>query len=384
MKAEARIHTSVIHLRTHSPFFATLALYARFEAAPDQIATAATNGQDIFYNSRFIEGLNTAQVHGLLLHEVLHAALLHVSRRKERDPLLWNVAADIVVNGIIVQFNDNLQAAYRGNVPPTPFALPPGALREPKIEHLGVEEIYELLLKDAESYQDFAAFDLMADGEAISEAQRKALETYWQEAQQRALAVQRTSDRGGLPLGLEREFECLHAAQFDWRSYLWRYFVQTPTDFVGFDRRFVGRGLYLDSLEGESVKIYIAIDTSGSIQPEHLQIFLSEVQGILSAYPHLHCQLFYTDAEVYGPFAIESDRPLPQPIGGGGTSFIPFFAKIDALHDPFQTGVCVYLTDGFGQFPTEIPALNVLWVSPPGGLALDRFPFGEAIRLLQS
>jgi predicted metal-dependent peptidase len=384
VKAEARIHASVIHLRTHSPFFATLALYARFQSAADDIATAATNGQDIFYNPEFIEKLNTAQVHGLLLHEVLHAALLHVSRRRERDPLLWNVAADIVVNGIIVQFNNDLQSSYKGNVPPTPFALPLGALREPEIEHLGVEEIYELLLKDADQYQDFAALDLVADSDALSEERRKTLETYWQEAQQRAIAVQRTSGRGGLPLGLEREFECLRAAQLDWRSYLWRYLVQTPSDFVGFDRRFVGRGLYLESLEGELVDIYIAIDTSGSIQPEHLQIFLSEVQGILSAYPHLRCQLFYADAEVYGPFDLENNRSLPKPVGGGGTSFVPFFTKIAALHDPFRTGVCVYLTDGFGQFPAELPALSVLWVSPSGGLALERFPFGEAVRLLQS
>ena len=42
-------------------------------------------------------------------------------------------------------------------------------------------------------------------------------------------------------------------SQLDWRSYLWRYLVQTPTDFQGFDRRFVGRGLYLEALIGESV-----------------------------------------------------------------------------------------------------------------------------------
>lgn len=378
---EERIHASVIHLRTHSPFFATLALYTRFQEVADQVATAATNGRDIFYNSEFVESLSAAEVHGLVLHEVLHGALLHVSRRRERDSLLWNVAADIVVNGIIVRFNDSLQSTSRGNVPPTPFALPPGALREPKIEHLGVEEIYELLLEDAEQYQDFAALDLIpCDGEES----RKILETYWQEAQQRATAVQRTSGRGELPLGLEREFESLRSAQLDWRSYLWRYLVQTPTDFVGFDRRFVGRGLYLESLEGESVEVYIAVDTSGSIPMEHLQSFLSEVQGIVSAYPHLHCQLFYTDAEVYGPFSLENGRPLPPPVGGGGTSFAPFFAVVAGLHNPFKTGVCVYLTDGFGQFPAEPPALSTLWVSPPGGLALDRFAFGEAVRLLRS
>ncbi|MFN9979518.1 MAG: DUF2201 family putative metallopeptidase, partial [bacterium] len=37
----------------------------------------------------------------MLVHELLHAALLHSSRNGGRDPELWNVAADIVINGII-------------------------------------------------------------------------------------------------------------------------------------------------------------------------------------------------------------------------------------------------------------------------------------------
>ena len=79
--------------------------------------------------------------------------------------------------------------------------------------------------------------------------------------------------------------------QLDWRSYLWRYLVKTPTDYSGFDRRFIGRGLYLENLEGESVKVYVAVDTSGSIDNQQLKTFLSEVNGILNSYPHLECEL---------------------------------------------------------------------------------------------
>ena len=51
----------------------------------------------------------------------------------------------------------------------------------------------------------------------------------------------------------------------DWRSYLWRYLTHLPTDFNAFDRRFVGRGIYLDEIAGESVRVLVAVDTSGSI-----------------------------------------------------------------------------------------------------------------------
>lgn len=81
-----------------SPFFATLALFARF-IPTEIIPTTATDGKDIFYNPDFLQSLPAPQQDGLLLHEVLHAALLHVLRRGVRDAQRWNIAADIVVNG---------------------------------------------------------------------------------------------------------------------------------------------------------------------------------------------------------------------------------------------------------------------------------------------
>lgn len=209
------------------------------------------------------------------------------------------------------------------------------------------------------------------------------MEAHWRNAMQQAMVVARSSNsQGSMPLGMQRELGALTQAQLNWRSYLWRYLVRTPTDFTGFDRRFIGRKLYLEALEGESVQVFVAVDTSGSIGDEQMQLFLSEVQGILSAYPHLNCELYYADAQAYGPYSLEADSEIPQPVGGGGTSFVPFFEKVSANWDWHSSGVCVYLTDGYGTFPNQAPVLPVLWVVTPGGLALEKFPFGEAVRLL--
>ena len=141
------ISASLLRLRMKSPFFATLALFAQFR--PTQLLdTAATDGKDIFFNPDFLQSLSTSQQDGLLLHEVLHAALLHVIRRGVRDPLVWNVAADIVVNGMISQ-----QGC---------FELPPGGLRDTQLEHLSVEEIYELLMKDGCDRFSLPMFDLLS------------------------------------------------------------------------------------------------------------------------------------------------------------------------------------------------------------------------------
>ena len=365
---ERMVSGCLLRLRMRSPFFATLALFTNISVT-ETLPTAATNGKDIFLNADFFRSLSVPEMDGVFLHEVLHAALRHVIRRGTREPLVWNIAADIVVNGMVVQ-----QAG---------MALPSGHIRDMSLEDLSVEEVYELLCKQAKSY-GLGDRDLLdPDGSGtLSQDQKTTLETYWQAAMHKAMTIARTQNAGNLPAGLARELEGLKEAQLDWRSYLWRYLVQTPTDFQGFDRRFIGRGLYLETLEGETVHVFVAVDTSGSIDGELLRMFMSEVQGILASYPHLKCELYYADAEVYGPYTLEKATPLPKPVGGGGTSFVPFFEKIENRGNGLESGVCVYLTDGYGNFPDSAPDYPILWVVTPGGLDLNDFPFGEAVRLL--
>ncbi len=97
---------------------------------------------------------------------------------------------------------------------------------------------------------------------------------------------------------------------------------------------------------------------------------------------HLVSSQYHVDAEAYGPYPLSPEQKLPQPVGGCGTSFIPFFNQVNDRWDRQNQAVCVYLTDGYGYFPPEPPPLPVLWVVTPGGLNLENFPFGEAVRLL--
>lgn len=390
---DRRISASLLRLRVKSPFFATLALFARFKASLD-LPTAATDGRDVFYNPNFMDALPDEHFDGVMLHEVLHAALLHVPRRTQRDPQGWNIAADIVVNGILIENG---------------FSLPEGHIRNPELEKYSVEEVYALLPRQEQPTLVFV--DLLeeppeegdsneakeskkADKEgrkskakrletdSLSRAEKAELEKHWKKAVQQAQAVARGVQKGNLPAGIERAFGLVGQPQLDWKSVLWRFVVRTPSDFSGYDRRHVGRGWYLESLEGESLKVYVCVDTSGSVDDAQIQLFLSEVQGILRAYPHLDAQLFYADAALYGPHALASDSPIPAPQGGGGTDFRPFFEAVGVIHEPHLGGVCIYLTDGFGDFPAEAPELPTLWVVAPSGLDIGGFPFGEAVKLL--
>jgi predicted metal-dependent peptidase len=272
------------------------------------------------------------------------------------------------------------------------YALPAGGLRDANLEHLSTEEVYDLLQQQTQEIQLPAALaDLLegppgataaGDQEGRGPAERGEVEKHWAAAQRQARLAMEATVQGDVPAHLAREFGQVGAPKLDWRAYLWRYLVQTPTDYTGFDRRFVGRGLYLETLVGESVRVHVCVDTSGSVNPEHLRAFGAELQAILSAYPHLLCELYYADAKVYGPYRLNADSPLPPPIGGGGTDFRPFFQQVEATQDGWTPTLAIYLTDGFGSFPAAAPNYPVLWVVTPGGSSLDRFPFGEAVRLV--
>ena len=376
-RADRAVRGSLLRLRSKSPFFATLALFAPFRADASH-PTAATDGVEVIYNPAFIDQLPALQVDGVMLHEVLHAALLHVPRRGFRDAKRWNIAADIVVNGLLFQNG---------------FQLPDGVLRDAELEHYSVEEVYALLQQNP-NQPELPNPDLLEEGSTQSaEGQQgqqagrqpgrsssasKTLERYWRDAMQQAASAARGFGQGKLPAGLERPVAEVTSARLDWKSLLWRFLTRTPTDFAGFDRRFVYRGLYIETLEAESVRVFVCVDTSGSVDDGQITEFLSEVRGITRAYPQAQAKLYYADAAVYGPYELEGNS---QPEGGGGTDFRPFF---DALRDQdCENAVAVYLTDGYGEFPETAPDLPVLWIVTPGGLESERFPFGEAVRMLE-
>lgn len=388
------ISATRIRLRRHSPFFAALALFVNVRFT-EEVPIAATDGRLLFFHPVGYGDLKPAERDAVFLHELLHAALLHPSRRGVREPELFNIAADIVVNGMV--------AAEQS------VELPEGAIRDTKLEHLSVEEIYELLQKNTKKKQPkLPLADLLkpgsmgsgteqlegeaegnkgADGNGLTSElhdlnDRSALEAHWKQAIQQALVLASSQGQGSLPAGMLRHLGEVADPQIDWRSQLWRYLVRTPTDFSGFDRRFLHRGLYLDHLEGESVQVFVCIDTSGSIDDEQMSLFIGEVNGILSSYPMLDCRLWYADADCYGPYTISGISEIPRPEGGGGTDFRPFFQATMEAWSGNHEAICVYLTDGYGAFPEEAPQLPVLWVIVPGGLQSEEIPYGEISRLI--
>ncbi len=370
---------SVMRFRGRCPFFAVLCLHSTWVERPE-IGTAATDGEHIWFNPAFLGKLKPQHRDFVVAHEVAHVALRHVGRVGPRDPALWNVAADIVVNGMLVGMG---------------LQMPPGGIRVPELEDLRVEDVYARLgsksayLKKKLGVKSGSKLrDLMAAGAGAGQAAEDsgpdslAQDAMWRTALQRAALIHRLhgGGQGTGALGASRELGQVLEPQLDWRTLLWRFLVHTPSDYAGYDRRFVHRGEYLDALCGESLTVGVCIDTSGSVDLQMLRDFMAELQGILRSYPHIRVKLYFADHDLYGPWWLDRDTEPPAPKGGGGTDLVPFFEAI--AEDEFSdeaVDLAVYQTDGFGPLPEDAPDFPVLWLVPDG--AREDFPWGEVARL---
>ncbi len=62
------------------------------------VKTAATDGKTIYCNETYLGTLSEDQQVFVFAHEVCHIALNHIMRSEGKDPELWNIATDAVIN----------------------------------------------------------------------------------------------------------------------------------------------------------------------------------------------------------------------------------------------------------------------------------------------
>ena len=119
---------------TKYPFIGSIAL--RMEMVPVRdirVRTACTDGNSVYFDIAFLSSLTREEQTFVLAHEVWHAVMMHLVRRQNRNPELFNIATDKEVNYMLQK--DGFTA--------------PKELLFPTKEEEGkcAEEIYEMLLK---------------------------------------------------------------------------------------------------------------------------------------------------------------------------------------------------------------------------------------------
>ena len=348
--AEERITQSRVRLLLTKPFFGTLATRLRLSEVK-HIPTAGTDGRKLYFNRDFINRLDDKELDFLVGHEVLHCVFDHMELRGDRDPQLYNIAADFNINMTLVEQNigtvigkDKLNGGE--------------ACLDWKYRGMNSYEIYDQLVQDGHNGNSMDYhFELGEAGEgqgtggkplrSMTESERKAL------ADEIKQAVINAAQQAGpeVPENIRRMISDLVAPKMDWREILRTTLessIKSDFTFMRPSKR-SGEVIFPGMKRDEELDITVALDTSGSISPDMIRNFLSEVQGIMGQYSSYKINLLQFDTGVYGfdTFTADDGRDLSQYEinGGGGTDFdaVYKFMEENDIH-PDQL---VMFTDGY-------------------------------------
>jgi len=353
------------------PFFGALALRLKL-VKDNSIPTAATDGKTLMYNEKFVNALDPEELKFLVAHEVCHCMFLHHLRRNNRDPTKWNIAADFVINNLLIEAG---------------FRMPKGGLANKGFENFSTDHVYNILptmdidLTQADhgglgEVQDGVG----GDGKPLDEADGKKEEAEWKVAISQAANA--AKQMGRLPANLERLVGNLVDSKVDWAAVL-REFVKATAkgDYTWSrpNRRFIGQGMYFPTMHSESIgEMVVAVDTSGSIGQKELDQFASEITAIMEDVSPTNVTVIYCDTEVaHTETFTKEDMPLVlNAKGGGGTDFRPPFEWVEKKG--LEPACFIYLTDMYcNSFPSP-PPYPTLWVSISH---LNEAPFGQVVEM---
>ncbi|CCO24921.1 vWA domain-containing protein [Maridesulfovibrio hydrothermalis] len=436
MKAERKLLKARAELILKHPFFGSLCL--RMTPVEDKTCPSAwTDGKTLAYNPHYINTIPIEQVLGLLAHTIMHPACQHHKRRGERDERVWNMACDHSINWILLETGFELPPGYlddekyHGKTAEEIYTKlikefdqegnPETGKQQDGPKRLDVEyedgkgEGNDLESGDDEKQDQTGSDDedSQSDGDDSGESGdsegedeqnqsgdpggtgevrdssddsdsgggEKGSETDKDWMLALAQAANLARETGDLPGGLQRLVDKLLYPKLDWRELLDRFIsarARNDYSWTPPSRRHLHMDLYLPSLSTEQLpEIILAVDTSGSITPEELEQFGTELSSILELY-NTTVRVFWCDLDISGEQIFNrEDLPLElKPEGGGGTDFRPVFERIDK--ENLFPACLVYLSDmECNKFPKNEPDYPVLWARI-GGNGYPP-PFGDLI-----
>jgi predicted metal-dependent peptidase len=367
------IQRARVGMQFDHPFFGYLALTLECVERPDmKPPTMGTDGRHLFYHPDFIKKISQAELQGVIAHEIMHCVLKHLPRCQGREPVRFNIAADLATNPLVLR----------------EFKLPTGVLNDPAFYDKAAEWIYSNLPinKDGSSGRDDGTLDSHEEwknwgkpdpnskdkGDANGDGQD--IDATW--SQNVAMAATQAKVKGKLPAHLETVIGELLQPKLNWKALLTdRIASCAKNDYhlSPHNKKHLWRGFYLPSIAGEEINIACAVDTSGSISDQDMKEFLSEIKGICDAYDEYTIHLFTADAAIQQRWELHSFDKMPTVMSGrGGTDFRPVIEEVEKL----DVTSLVYFTDMDGRFPPKAPNTPVIWVST----GTDKAPFGSVIQ----
>jgi predicted metal-dependent peptidase len=389
-----KLTTARVGLLLKAPFFGNMATRMRLVEADEWCPTAATNGRDFFYNTKFVQKLSVKKLEFLFGHEICHCVFDHFGRVGSRDRQLANIAQDYAVNQILVD------ERIGEKITEVKICL------DNKYRGLAWEEIYDQLYEKAEKISMPELLQQLGDlldehineqegagaGDKEGEGKGKGKPTLTKEEAQKIrdeikeAMIQSASAAGAgkVPAGIQRLIKDMTEPKISWRQLIRQEIqsiIRNDYSFSRPNRKSMHSGAILPGMKQDTtIDIAIAIDMSGSIGEEDATVFLSEVKGIMDQYEDFKIDLWCFDTEIYNHAKITQDNSHEleeyAPEGGGGTDFDINFQFM--LDQGIEAKKFIMFTDGYpcGSWGPEDQVESIFIVK---GNTTAEAPFGQTV-----
>ena len=354
-----RIIVARVGLLLRHPFFGNMATRLKIEAADDWLMTAAVDGRKLYFNTQFFNAMDNKEVEFVIAHEILHMVYDHLGRREERNPMLYNIAADYIVNNLLV--DDRI-----GRKPRVVDCY-----QDFKYRGWSSEEVYEELFKEAKKNgEEFVKqlgemldehLDLEGDGGEDGEGEGKGRPRYSKaeldqikdEIKEAMLQAASAAGAGNVPAGVARLIKEMTESKMNWRELLRQQIqstIKSDYTFARPSRKGWHTGAILPGMNfQDTIDITVGLDMSGSIGNAQAADFLSEIKGIMEEFKDFQIKVWCFDTKVYNEqdFSAEGGEDLMdyEIVGGGGTDFDANWKYMKA-HD-IQPKKFIMFTDGY-------------------------------------
>jgi predicted metal-dependent peptidase len=329
--------------------------------------TAATNGINLILVPSFFEKLDVDTITTVLAHETWHVAFKHMLRCETRNPLIWNMAADYVINLFLRDNN---------------YIIPSTWLCDEQFRDMNSVQVYDELMKMANKLPQYTSFgeagsgaDMDAPGSGQSDpndpnGQPKSgmgaagVEAAIDAAIAKACAAAKQSSEGfgNLPGEIEDVFEHIFNPRIPWES----IFLNTLTSFAKTDysykrqnRRFPDQ--IIPSLYAPHYgEVVFALDTSGSMTDHQCGAFVTAADYVMENIKPERMIIHDFDTAVRGTHIIENGRSIRKIEfkGRGGTDLEDLF-KVVSKKKPL---LLVVYSDLDCDRIEKDPGFPVVWI----------------------
>jgi predicted metal-dependent peptidase len=291
----------------------------------------------------------------VMAHELLHVGLRHDVRREGRDPYLWNVSCDYIINTWLVEMGVGALPAI-------------GALHDPELRAESAESLYDRIVTDLRRFRKLrtmrgiGASDVLERGtpDWWRSGAGVDLDEFYRRCLSQGLVYHEAQGRGTLPAGLVEEIQALSQPPIPWDVELARWFdhyfppPERVQSYARPSRRQsatpdIPRPRWVPAPDWDEGRTFgVVLDTSGSMDRKLLAKALGAIASYSMSREVPAVRVVFCDAATYdqGYMPPEAVAETVRVRGRGGTILQPGIDLLENTEDFPEDGPLLIITDG--------------------------------------